>query len=161
MAADAGIDALIVLYIPPLEDAAPDVAQRMVEAIGSIERRIPVLTCFMSARGLPEPLRAPGVKIPSFAYPEQAAIALAHAVELGAWRAKPHGEIAELDGVREDEAAAVLAAALARDGGVADARRGRASSSTATAFRTVAGGARHDGRGGGRDLARDSTAASR
>ncbi len=115
VAADPGIDSLIVLYIPPLEDAAPEVAQHMVEAIGSIERRIPVLTCFMSARGLPEPLRAPGVKIPSFAYPEQAAIALAHAVELGAWRAKPHGEIAELDGVREDEAAAVLAAALTRD----------------------------------------------
>ena len=41
--------------------------------------RIPVLTCFMSSRGLPDALRAPGVRIPSFAYPEQAAIALAHA----------------------------------------------------------------------------------
>ncbi|MEO8475671.1 MAG: acetate--CoA ligase family protein, partial [Actinomycetota bacterium] len=121
VAADPGIDALIVIYIPPLESSAHEVARHMVEAIGSIERRIPVLTCFMSARGLPEPLRAPGVRIPSYAYPEQAAIALAHAVELGAWRAKPLGAFPVLAGIREDEAAAVLAGALGREGGWLDA----------------------------------------
>ena len=71
----------------------------MVEAIGALERRIPVLTCFMSARGLPAALRAPGVRVPSFAFPEQAAIALAHAVgATAAWRARPAGAIAGLAG---------------------------------------------------------------
>ncbi len=34
VAADEGVDALIVLYIPPLEDDAPGVAHSMVDAIG-------------------------------------------------------------------------------------------------------------------------------
>ena len=63
----------------------------MVEAIGALDGRIPVLTCFMSSRGLPEGLSAPGVRIPSYPFPEQAAIALAHAADLGTWREKPEG----------------------------------------------------------------------
>jgi acetyl coenzyme A synthetase (ADP forming)-like protein len=117
VAADPNVDALIVLYIPPLEDDAPQVASAMVEAIGSLKRRIPVLTCFMSARGLPPALSAPGVRIPSFAFPEQAAIALAHAAEHGAWRGKPEGSVPKLTGIRADEAAAVISKALARGEG--------------------------------------------
>jgi len=114
VAGDPGIDALIVIYIPPLEQEAPAVANAMVEAIGTLDREIPVLTCFMSARGLPEVLRAPGVRIPSYAYPEQAAIALAHAAIHGAWRGTPQGEVPHFPGVRQDEALALTAAALAR-----------------------------------------------
>jgi acetate---CoA ligase (ADP-forming) len=71
----------------------------------------------MSARGLPAALSAPGVRIPSFAFPEQAAIALAHAAEHGAWRAKPEGTVPKLVGIRADEAAAVISRALARGEG--------------------------------------------
>ncbi|MGL6279036.1 MAG: GNAT family N-acetyltransferase, partial [Gaiella sp.] len=117
VAADPGIDALIVIYIPPLEDDAPAVAREMVDAIGAIEGRIPALTCFMSAHGLPEALSAPGVRIPSYAFPEQAAIALAHAVDHGLWRAKPVGTVPSFPGLREDEAAAVVATALERGDG--------------------------------------------
>ncbi len=117
VAADPAVDALIVLYIPPLEDDAPALASAMVEAIGSLERRIPVLTCFMSARGLPAALSAPGVQIPSFPFPEQAAIALAHAAQHGAWREKPAGAVPKIPGIRSDEAAAVIAQALARGDG--------------------------------------------
>jgi acetate---CoA ligase (ADP-forming) len=116
VAGDPGIDALIVIYIPPLEQDAPGVASAMVEAIGSIDRSLPVLTCFMSARGIPDALRAPGVQIPSYAYPEQAAIALAHAAQHGAWRHAPQGEVPHLPSVREDEAHALTAAALAHGG---------------------------------------------
>ncbi len=116
VAADPMIDAVIVIYIPPLEHDAPPVAAAIVEAIGSLERQIPVLTCFMSARGVPEELSRPGVRIPSYAYPEQAAIALAHATDHGSWRMGPAGVIPHLIGVREDEAHAVVAAALARGG---------------------------------------------
>ncbi|MGZ4131800.1 MAG: bifunctional acetate--CoA ligase family protein/GNAT family N-acetyltransferase [Actinomycetota bacterium] len=115
MAADPGIDALIVIYIPPLEQDAPPIARAMVEAIGSLERQLPVLTCFMSARGIPDELRTPDVKVPSYAFPEQAAIALAHAADHGAWREKPIGEIPELPGIREDEAHATIASALERN----------------------------------------------
>jgi acetyl coenzyme A synthetase (ADP forming)-like protein len=116
VAADPGIDGLIVIYIPPLEHEAPPIAHAMIEAIGALERSIPVLTCFMSARGIPDELRAADMRIPSYAYPEQAAIALAHAADHGAWRQAPEGRTVELPGLREDEAHAVIAAALARGG---------------------------------------------
>ncbi len=117
VAGDPGVDALIVIYIPPLEDDAPAVAHEMVDAIGAIEGRIPALTCFMSAHGLPEALSAPGVRIPSYAFPEQAAIALAHAVDHGLWRERPVGTIPRFPGIRDDEAAAVIAGALERGEG--------------------------------------------
>ncbi len=40
-----------------------------MDAIRGIGGRNTVLTCFMSARGLPEVLSAPGVRIPSFGFP--------------------------------------------------------------------------------------------
>jgi acyl-CoA synthetase (NDP forming) len=117
VAADPGVDSLVVIYIPPLEDDAPEVARHMVEAIGALDGRIPVLTCFMSARGLPDALSAPDVRIPSYAFPEQAAIALAHATDHGEWRRRPVGSVPRFPGIREDEAAAVIAGALERGDG--------------------------------------------
>ena len=114
VAADPEIDALIVIYIPPLEQNAPPIARAMVDSIDKLEREIPVLTCFMSARGVPEELRGAHAKIPSYAYPEQAAIALAHATEYGQWRAKPEGTEPVLHNLREDEAHAIIAGALER-----------------------------------------------
>jgi acyl-CoA synthetase (NDP forming) len=63
---------------------------------------------------VPDVLRSPGVRIPSYGFPEQAAIALAHAAEHGAWRRAPRGTVPELYGIDGDVAHAVTAAALAR-----------------------------------------------
>ncbi len=117
VAGEPSIDALIVIYIPPLEVDAPAVAEQIVEAIGAIDGRVTALTCFMSANGLPETLSAPGVRIPSYAFPEHAAIALAHAADHSAWREKPVGSIPHFPGNRKDEAAAVIAGALERGEG--------------------------------------------
>ncbi len=64
VAADPGVDALIVIYIPPLEHDAPPIARALIETAAGLEREIPLLTCFMSARGVPDVLRAPGIEIP-------------------------------------------------------------------------------------------------
>jgi acetyl coenzyme A synthetase (ADP forming)-like protein len=117
LASDPEVDALIVIYIPPLEAQAPDVARHMVDAIRDVERRIPLLTCFMSSRGIPDELRGADLGIPSFSYPEQAAIALAHATAYGVWRERSEGEVPELVGLQEDEATAILATALERGEG--------------------------------------------
>jgi acetate---CoA ligase (ADP-forming) len=117
VAASDDIDAMIVIYIPPLEHDAPDVSRHMVAAIGGIDRAIPILTCFMAARGVPDELRAPGSPIPSFAFPEQAAIALSHAWDLGRWRGQPGSSAPTLPDVKVDEAVAVLARALERGEG--------------------------------------------
>ena len=133
VAADPNVDAMIAIYIPPLESDAPAVATALVDAITRIDGRLPVLTCFMSSRGLPDALRAPGLRIPSFAYPEQAAIALAHATELGVWRAKPEGTVPSFE-VREDEAAGGDRRRPDARGRVAHPRRG-GPCSTATGCR--------------------------
>jgi acetate---CoA ligase (ADP-forming) len=114
VAADTGVDALIVIYIPPLEQDAPPIAAAMVDAIRALDRSIPVLSCFMSAHGIPEALRSSDIRVPSYAYPEQAAIALAHAVDYGMRRARPEGQYRAPVGIREDEASALLARALER-----------------------------------------------
>ncbi len=112
VAEDPGIDAIIVIYIPPLATQVPEVARGIVEGIREIGARIPALTTFMSVKGLPDELRAAGLRIPSFAFPEQAAIALADAARYGKWRARPEGEIPHFVDVRTDEATGILAAAL-------------------------------------------------
>src|SRR5213593_234752 len=62
-------------------------------------------------------LRADGAKIPSFSFPEQAAIAVARAAAYGRWRTKPEGIVPRFDDVLRDEAYAVIAGALGRAGG--------------------------------------------
>src|SRR5207342_806630 len=44
VAGDPGIDALIVIYIPPLEASAAEVAHQLVGAIADVAGRIPVLS---------------------------------------------------------------------------------------------------------------------
>jgi acetate---CoA ligase (ADP-forming) len=120
VARDPEVDAVIVLYIPPLESAAPDVARGIVEAANELDGLVPILTTFMSTRGLPEELRGAQVRLPSYTFPEQAAIALARASAYGTWRAKPRGRIPTFPDVRVDEAAGVVATALDRGDGWLD-----------------------------------------
>ncbi len=122
---DEGIDAIIVIYIPPQATRAGEVARGIVGAIRGIEGRIPVLTTFMSARGLPEELSAHDLRIPSYAFPEQAAIALAHAAHHGTWRERPEGRVPDFPDVKPNVAAVVIAKALERGDGWLPPGRGR------------------------------------
>jgi acyl-CoA synthetase (NDP forming) len=111
---------VIVLYIPPLESAAPDVASGIVRAADELDGAVPILTTFMSARGLPEELRGGRGRLPSYTFPEQAAIALARASAYGTWHARDHGRIPVFVDLRTDEAAGIVATALERGDGWLD-----------------------------------------
>ncbi|MEX2557760.1 MAG: GNAT family N-acetyltransferase [Actinomycetota bacterium] len=111
-AASEGIDALVVIFIPPLVTRAEDAAVAIRAAVEELPRPIPVLCVFMSARGVPQQLRDERVRIPSYAFPEDAARALARAVAYGVWKATPEGRFVEYDDLRVDEAASVIAGAL-------------------------------------------------
>jgi acyl-CoA synthetase (NDP forming) len=67
----------------------------------------------MSAQGVPHELRSDNSSIPSYAFPEDAAEALARATTYGMWRTAPEGRTVSFPDARRHETAAVIAGALA------------------------------------------------
>ena len=114
VAGDPAIDALIVIFTPPLVTRAEDVARVIAEEVQKLNRSKPVQAVFLSACGAPEELRQTNVRIPCYRFPETAAIALSRGVRYGEWRHRPEAVPAHLEDVRRDEAAALISTALAR-----------------------------------------------
>ncbi len=113
LAASGSVDALIVIFVPPLVTRAEDVARAIRGTAGELDDRLPLLSVFMSAQGVPPELRGDGVRIPSYAFPEEAARALAHAARYGAWKARPEGTVSEFSDIRSADAADLLQAHVA------------------------------------------------
>jgi acetate---CoA ligase (ADP-forming) len=111
------IDALIVIFTPPLVTKAADVVRAVQRAARDRTRPIPLLSVFMSKQTGPRVISSGGVGVPHYPFPEEAARALSLAAHYGAWRAIPEEPLATLDGIDSDRATAVIAAALAGDPG--------------------------------------------
>jgi acyl-CoA synthetase (NDP forming) len=109
--ADAQVDSVLVIFIPPLVTKADDVARAIVAGAAGAAKT--VLANFISSRGAPREL-AP---IPSYLFPEAAVTALARATGYGAWRRRPSGTIPVLPGIRDDVARAIVDGALRRGDG--------------------------------------------
>ncbi|HSD89017.1 MAG TPA: GNAT family N-acetyltransferase [Kofleriaceae bacterium] len=94
---DPNVDSLVVLYVPPLVTRPEDVAAAIARGAAQIPRTKPIATVFLSSKGTPS-LLSKGERgaIPSYAFPENVALALAAAVRYGAWRKRPRGERATL-----------------------------------------------------------------
>ena len=123
VAGDPNVDALLVLYVPPIVTTATDVAQAIVRGneaakADSAQRGQapkPILSCFLGSHGVPESLHSLHAgHIPSYAFPEAAAIALAHAVKHGRWLETGDGVQRTYDDVDRFAAEAVIRAACAR-----------------------------------------------
>ena len=114
---DENVDSLIVIFTPPLVTRADDVAVSIVEAVQQIDSEKPVLSVFLSAHDTPRELRTERLAIPSYSFPETAAIALARAARYRQWRDRRETYRPPFEDIRTDEAAAVVAAALARGEG--------------------------------------------
>ena len=117
LAACPDIDALIVIFTPPLVTRAADVVRAIQGAAREMSRRIPLLSVFMSKQTGPRVISSEGVGVPYYTFPEEAARALSVAARYGAWRAIPEEPLATLEGIDRDRATAVIAAALAGDSG--------------------------------------------
>jgi acyl-CoA synthetase (NDP forming) len=135
------VDAVVALFTPALAataaevvdaiDAAGEGAAKAVAAVDAAAREAasprgprpggtrpagsPAVPVVAVVFGETPPERGEGA-VPLFAYPENAARALARAAELAEWRRTPAGELPALDDVRPGAAASMLAAAVA-DGG--------------------------------------------
>ena len=89
---DPNVDAVVVIYVPPMVTRPAEIAQAIALGAGSVPRSKPIAVVFMSAHGTPEVL-ASGARgtLPSYRFPENAAAALATAVRYGSWRNRPPG----------------------------------------------------------------------
>jgi acetyl coenzyme A synthetase (ADP forming)-like protein len=106
------VDAVIVIFIPPLLSARPAVVAAVAEAARSVTRPVPVLSVFMSAAGTLD-VAAGQPRIPTYRYPEDAAVALGHAVRYGMWRARPESRVRTFGDVRRADAQLIVDGALA------------------------------------------------
>ena len=112
VAQDPGIDAVIAIFIQPLATRLTDVAEAVAAARDATHGK-PILAVFMSAGGVAAASDTV-VRVPIYASPEPAAIALARAARYGVWRAAPSSASKRPDDLRSDEAAALIAQALGR-----------------------------------------------
>ena len=109
---DPSVDSVITIFIPPLVTAPEPVAAAILGAAARTGGK-PVLAVMMGAEGAPQ-LLSP---LPSYAFPESAAIALARAAAYAEWRRKPEGAAPVFGDIDRDEARRPIEAALARGGG--------------------------------------------
>jgi acetyl coenzyme A synthetase (ADP forming)-like protein len=96
--ADAGLDAVIVLFVPPVVAGADEVADAVasaVERVGAVGK--PVLVSIISGAGTPESLLS--APVAAFAFPESAARALGRAAARADWLRRPQGRVPDLDAI--------------------------------------------------------------
>ena len=85
--ADPNVDSLLVIFIPPIITAAEHVAIAIRTAVlGNTTK--PVLATFMGAHG-----QMPLSSVPSYVFPESAAVALSRVTHYGEWLRKPQGGV--------------------------------------------------------------------
>jgi len=108
--ADPRLDALIVLFVPPVVAGASEVAASIRRAVEATPSDKPVLAVVISAGGTPPELLESDLA--SFAYPESAARALGLAADRGEWLRRPAGTVPELEGVDPAAARTVVDGAL-------------------------------------------------
>jgi acyl-CoA synthetase (NDP forming) len=94
---DPEVDAVIAVYIPPIDVSGVEVAD-VLAAVGEQSDK-PLVSSFLGAEGVPELLRVPDVagstagrgSVPSYSAVEAAVRALARVVEYAVWLRTPNG----------------------------------------------------------------------
>jgi acetyl coenzyme A synthetase (ADP forming)-like protein len=105
--ADPGVDAVIVLFVPPVVAGAEEVALAVSRASAETKGK-PVLTSLIAEGELPST-----PSLTNFAYPESAARTLGLAAARAEWLRRPAGSVPALDGIDTVRGRAVIADAVA------------------------------------------------
>ena len=114
---DAGVcDAILAIFVPPLVTKAVDVAVAIRE-VAATQSGVPIAAVFMTVEGAPKQLSSSEVCVPGYEFPEDAAQAVALAAKYGRWRSRPQRPVNLPDGLRANQAAAIISSALAAGGG--------------------------------------------
>ncbi len=110
------VDAIVAIFIPASPLGAGETVAAIRDAALAHHGEKPFLLVYMSALGAHEPIGDAEHRIPTYPFPEQAAWALAKAVEFAEWQARDEGTVPALDGIDEGAARAVVERALSRIG---------------------------------------------
>lgn len=87
---DPALDALIVIFVPPVMTRSDEVAAALCEECRGAMK--PVLVCFMGAdEGVPGVAELRAARLPVYTFPESAANALAALATYRRWRDRPEG----------------------------------------------------------------------
>jgi acyl-CoA synthetase (NDP forming)/GNAT superfamily N-acetyltransferase len=123
------VDALVVVFVPPLAIPGTSYARALREAVVDSGRQgeKPIVSTFLAAEGVPAELAvlddtgSPGRgSIPSYPSPERAVNALARVVRYAAWRQRPQGTLVRPSGLHPEHAQGMVRELLANGGGHAD-----------------------------------------
>jgi acetyl coenzyme A synthetase (ADP forming)-like protein len=116
---DPNVDAVVAIYIPPLVTKPEEVAAAIARGAAQVPQTKPVATVFMSSKGTPAILaKCARGRIPSYEYPENAAIALALATRWERWRQRPRGKHVRLAPEQEQAVRAWVRSVRTTDGWV-------------------------------------------
>jgi acetate---CoA ligase (ADP-forming) len=97
LGADPNFDSLVAVYIPATEAPRSIVADAIGRGAAQVPAHKPVLTVFLSSQWPPPVLNAGSRgSLPSYSFPENAAMALAAAHRYARWRERPRGSALEL-----------------------------------------------------------------
>ncbi|MFI5394208.1 MAG: GNAT family N-acetyltransferase [Candidatus Binatia bacterium] len=115
---DPNVDAVIVIYIPLYVTQTEKVASAIARGAGNVPAHKPLLSVFLSSRGAP-PMLSGGTRghLPSYSFPENAAMALSAAERYGRWRQRPQGTPLTLDRFAQSTIRAVIDRVLNQDRG--------------------------------------------
>jgi acyl-CoA synthetase (NDP forming) len=106
---DTTIDALVVIYIPPLITDPQEIAAAIARGAGAVPAEKPVLSVFISSHAAPVELNTgPRGALPTYNFPENAAHALAAAARYRRWRDRPGGRPLQLSAFAHDAVRAVV-----------------------------------------------------
>jgi acetate---CoA ligase (ADP-forming) len=91
---DPNLDAVLVIFIPPLVTPSAEVAQVISEVVRErTPQTKPVLAVFLDPAAQLTAIQAGPRKIPVYNFPESAMFALGAAARYGSWRAHPAGKL--------------------------------------------------------------------
>ncbi|WP_330293291.1 bifunctional acetate--CoA ligase family protein/GNAT family N-acetyltransferase [Streptomyces sp. NBC_00576] len=107
--ADDEIDAAVVLFMPPLADKPDEVASAILDAAAARPDK-PVLASFLGGAGVADLLHRGELVVPTYTFPEAAAVSLGHAAAYQAWRSTPAGVVPDLAGIDTERARSLIAA---------------------------------------------------
>ncbi|HSJ27065.1 MAG TPA: acetate--CoA ligase family protein, partial [Acidimicrobiia bacterium] len=107
------VDSLLVIHVPTSDTGVQRVATALHSIAAAYQGSTTLLSVFMQSDAAGAFLRSEEANIPTYPFPEAAAIALSRAVGYGEWLQRDPGEVPVLDGIDLEAARRVVEEALA------------------------------------------------